>query len=134
MRALLASTLLAASTATQACGYCVEDKIAAVYDHAAVSRALEAHQTVVFFAIDGTLHPGVAEERKLEKLFSSVPGIATLRLSPEQAAVAVAYDPKRTNLAAAQKALERKLAPLGLSLLPLRVMDQPGELASAIRR
>jgi len=118
----------------QGCGYCVEDKIAAVYDHAAVSRALEAHQTVVFFAIDGTLRPGGTETRKLEKLFSSVPGIATVKLSVEQAAVAVAYDPKRINLAAVEKALERKLAPLGLSLLPLRVMDRPGELASAIRR
>ena len=32
----------------QACGYCVEDKIAAVYDHASISRARAAKHQVAF--------------------------------------------------------------------------------------
>ena len=38
-----------------ACGYCVEDKIATVYDHAAVTQARAQKQTTVYFAIDGTI-------------------------------------------------------------------------------
>ena len=70
--------------------------------------------TVVFFAIDEPLKPGAATRGKIE-------------------AIAVAFDPRRATLAEVQKALERKLGPSGLSLLAMRVMDRPGDLAQ-IRR
>jgi hypothetical protein len=54
MRATALALLLASSQAL-ACGVCVEDKIAAVYDHAAVQKSLAAKRTVVFFHIDGKL-------------------------------------------------------------------------------
>ena len=117
-----------------ACGYCVEDKIAAVYDHAAVSRSIAAGRIVVFFAIDGELKHGAADSARtrarIEKLAAAVPGVepGSVRASAEAAALALAYDPKRTGLAEVQKALERKLK---LPLLAMQVMDRPGELAAA---
>jgi len=120
-----------------ACGYCVEDKIAAVYEHAAVSRSLAGGRTVVFFAIDGELPPGAAASAKtrarIEKLAAAVPGVepGSVRVSVEAAALAIAYDPKRTGLAEVQKALERKLK---LPLLAMQVMDRPGHLAAARAR
>ena len=57
---LVAGIALGMATALQspgalACGHCVEDKIAAVYDHAMVTRSLAVKHRVAFFAIDGAL-------------------------------------------------------------------------------
>jgi hypothetical protein len=119
-----------------ACGVCVEDKVAAVYDHGAVSRAVGAGHTVVFFAIDGTLKPGQPTRVSIEKGAASVPGVdaGSVRLSVELASLALAYDPRRTTLARVQAHVEQKIRLLGLSLLPMRVMDRPGDLAIVERR
>src|SRR5690242_20511401 len=96
-----------------ACGYCVEDKIAAVYDHAALQQAKAHRQSVVYFAIDGAIRdPG----KVLEKTIESAPGVqkGSVRVSVEAAALAVAFDPGRTPLAALQRALEQKLKSRGL--------------------
>jgi len=42
-----------APTAGSACGACIEDKIAATYDHAVIDRAAASHRQVVFVAIEG---------------------------------------------------------------------------------
>ena len=135
MRALLA-LLLAGPLAAQACGYCVEDKVASVYDHAAVTRALQAKQTVVYFAIDGALHPGDAQRRKLESLIAQTPNVekGSVRLAMETATVSLAFDPRRTTLGKLQNALERRLSPFGLSLLPIRLMERPGDLTAVRAR
>jgi hypothetical protein len=54
MRALLLAGLLAAAPLAGACGYCVEDKMAAAYDHAVVSRALAQQHHIAFFHVDGS--------------------------------------------------------------------------------
>jgi hypothetical protein len=115
-----------------ACGHCVEDKIAGVYDHAAVTRAIGAKHMVVFFAIDGALEPGQPMRTRIEKIAASVPGVdpGSVRVSMELAALAVAFDPKRTRLGEVQETLDRKLAALRLSLLAMRIMDRPGDLAA----
>ena|SRR5690348_1443635 len=101
-----------------ACGYCVEDKIAAVYDHAALSQAQARKQTTVYFAIDGTIR---GTRRELEKVVQSTPGVekGSARISVEAAVLAVTFDPKRTSLPAVQSALEKALRPRGLQLLLL---------------
>ena len=43
----------AMSSATLACGVCIEDKVAVTYDHAVVRAATEAHRQVVFVALGG---------------------------------------------------------------------------------
>src|SRR5262249_33858358 len=40
-----------------ACGACVEDKVAATYDHAVIDRAIASHRQVVFVAIEGPANP-----------------------------------------------------------------------------
>ena len=51
-RSLLAVLLWQASFAF-ACGYCVEDKIAACYDYAVIESARKAGNEVAFFALQG---------------------------------------------------------------------------------
>ncbi len=120
-------------TVALACGYCIEDKIAAVYDYAIVTRALGQKHQLVFFAIDGRLAPGAGTQRAIEALVEAA-GAAdrgSARVSVEAAALSLAFDPRRMSFAAMQKALERKLAAKKLTLLPLRVMDKAATLKTA---
>lgn len=133
MRAILATAgflLALQGTVVVACGHCVEDKIAAVYDHAIVTRALGQKHRVAFFAIDGTLAPGEGTRRAIEAIVESASGVdkGSARVSVESASLSIAFDPRRVPFPAMQRTLERKLAAKKLSLLPLRVMDQPAEM------
>lgn len=132
----IAGLLLALQApAAMACGHCVEDKIAAVYDHASVTRAVGSSHQVAFFHIDGALTPGGATRRRLEAIAESVEGVdrGSVRISLESASLAVAFDPRHTSLAAVHKALEKKLAAKRLSLVLMRVMDRPAELKTVGR-
>ena len=134
---LLAALLLAgADQAALACGYCVEDKIASTYDHAVISRALGKKHHVAFFHIDGPLAPGVGTKPALEAAAESVAGVdkGSVRVAVETLTLSLAFDPRQTSLVAVQSALEKKLAAKKLSLMPLRIMDRPGDLAAVRRR
>jgi len=126
MREAVFCLILATSASAYACGYCVEDKIAAVYDHAAIERALAERQTVVFFAIDGPLSASANTRVRLQAIADATSGViqGSARVSVDAAALAVAYDPRRMTLAAVQRLLERRLAPYGLSLAVLRIVDK----------
>lgn len=123
------------ASAAFACGYCVEDKVAAVYDHAVAMQAFGQKHQVAFFGIDGPLIVNDASRREIEALAKSVGLLdkGSVRVSVESAALSVAFDPHRTGFAAVQKSLEKKLAAKKLSLLPMRVMDEPAKLKSASR-
>jgi len=90
----------------------------------------------VFFHIDGTIPPGAAALRKLSALAASAPGVDqdSVRISRETASLAVSFDPRRGNLAQVQESLDRRLASMKLTLLAIRVMDSPGDLAAVRRR
>ena len=124
MRAALAVALLV-STEALACGVCVEDKIAAVYDHAAVHQALAARRTVVFFHIDGKLVVNERTKRSISDIARATPGVdaASVRVSCELASMALAFDGRRTNLVKVQESLEKRLSAQGLSLLAMQVRD-----------
>ena len=119
-----------------ACGHCVEDKIAAVYDHVVVTRSLANRHQVVFFAIDGPLQANETVRRMIERIAEGSRGVdpGSTRVSAEAASLSVAFDPDRTPLAVLQRGLERKLAAKRLSLLVLRVMDRPAELKAVTGR
>lgn len=127
--------LLSAFTASVAfaCGYCVEDKIAAVYDHAVATRAFAEKHQVAFFGIDGQLTADEKSRREIEAVVRDIPGLdkGSARVSLESAALSVAFDPRRIGFAALQRSLERKLSPLKLTLLPMRVMDEPARMRAA---
>ena len=128
---LLIGTSLAislAATSAQACGYCIEDKIASVYDHAVVAEAMAQHHHVAFFGLDGPL--GAQDMRVVKTRVESIYGVDTgsVRLSTESAALSLAFNPKRISQAGLQKSMERKLNDKKVLVLPLRVMDAPATL------
>ena len=131
VRAALAGLALAIhASAGLACGYCIEDKIASVYDHAVVTQALARKHQVAFFHLDGTIVPGEAARHIVEAAVISSPGVdkGTVRVAVETLTVSFAFDPSRTTTAALQSTLDRKLRAKRLALMPLRVIDSPAEL------
>ena len=120
MRAALLALFLA-SGAAEACGYCVEDKIAAVYDHAVVSRAAAAGHQVVFMHVEGP-----ATRQSLEQAANAAGADrGSVRVSADFLTVSFAFDPKRA-LGAIHSGMEKRLK--GVSLMPFQVMDRPGDL------
>lgn len=127
MRAALAVLLLASGQAL-ACGYCVEDKIAATYDHAVVTHALAQKHHVAFLHVEGA-----APSRKaLEAAIYSAPGVdrGTVRVSADLLTVSFAFDPAKATLGAIHARAEKKLARERISLMPFEVMDRPGQLTA----
>jgi hypothetical protein len=114
--------LAVACESAQACGYCVEDKIAAVYDHAVVSTALAAQHQVVFMHVEGP-----ATRPALEQAANAAGADrGSVRVSSDLLTVSFAFDPKRRGLGPIHVAMEKRLK--GVSLLPFQVMDKPGSL------
>jgi hypothetical protein len=98
------------------CGVCVEDKVAATYDHAVVARAL-AQQRVVVFA-----EPRASIDAKTLKALAAraarAPGVeaATVKTSESPASVSFVLDPRRADA-------RKTVAALQLDLL--KVIDAP---------
>lgn len=115
-----------------ACGYCIEDKIASVYDHASVTRALSQKHLVVFFALDGPLILTSMEKNILETIATSVQGVdpGSARVSVETASLSLSINTSQKSFASVERMLQRKLLRRGLSLQLLRVMDKPAEFVA----
>ncbi|HWA13020.1 MAG TPA: hypothetical protein VHA15_07995 [Burkholderiales bacterium] len=109
-----------------ACGHCIEDRVAAVYDHAVVKEALERRHKVAFFALQGPVTSGEVTKRTVVTTAESLRGVdkGSVRVSVEPAAVALAFDPSRISLPAILGPLEAALARRGLTLAPVQVMDR----------
>ena len=127
-RAIVAVLAFTAGTAF-ACGICVEDRVAAVFDNAVVDQALGAKRHVAFFGIEGSL-PATAASRRalLEAVYASGATKGSARVSLESASISAAYDPSRTSLAQLRDGTAKRLAPKGLALTALRVIDEGGVL------
>ena len=100
---LAAATMFVIPASGRACGACVEDKVAATYDHAVVKNANLRHQQVVFVAIDSAGSPRLRE--RIVSAARNVAGIqpGSVRTSIEPAAFSFALDASREpNAAVAQ--------------------------------
>lgn len=116
---------LCGAAPAHACGHCVEDKVAAVYDHAVVSQARVRNHHVAYFGIEGPLASNDAQKRSIEETLQTLDGIDknSVHVSLELAALSFSFDPRRSSFASAQQAIEKKLAPQGLRLMELKFID-----------
>jgi len=113
----------ALSAPSLACGVCVEDKVAATYDHAVVTRAGAQRHLVVFCEINGAVDMK-ALTRKIAPAAGRVRGIdpGTVRTSASPAAVSFALDPAAQAPESAVADLQRRLRTQGATLSVLRVV------------
>lgn len=108
---------------SMACGHCLEDRVASVYDHALVEHSKQHKQTMMYLVWDGPVDRTAATRQWLLKALGAVPGVVanSVRVSMEPPTIALAYDPQRTRAADLEKALQGKLAAKGFtaSSLPM---------------
>jgi hypothetical protein len=122
MRAIPVFAGLMLAKAALACGYCVEDKVAAAYDHAVVVSAMDRRHEVAFLSIEGAAK---GRERAIAGAVESVAGVdrGTVRVSLEGGAVSFAFDPAQGTASAIVVGVRKKLAPKGAHVDLLRVLD-----------
>ena len=110
--------------ATFACGHCVEDRIAVVYDHEQLRHARITGHQVAYFAIDDLSGEPSAQRRLLEQA-AALPGVdpGSLRISTDPGALSLGFDPARQSAQSLEAKLKRRLIRHGGSLVFLRVGD-----------
>ena len=123
MRVLAALAGLLLGQGAIACGYCIEDKIAAAYDHAVVVSAMDRRHQVAFLSIESA--PASSRERAIAGAVESVAGVdrGTVRVSLEGGAVSFAFDPARAPASSIVASVRKKLAAKGARASLLRVLD-----------
>jgi len=119
----LALALLIASPNASACGACIEDKVAATYDHAVIERARTRHQTVVFAAIDGK-GDAVTLAREVKRAAARAPGVdvTSIRTAADPSALSFALDPRVATPDATLAAIARAASRNAVSLAVIRVV------------
>jgi hypothetical protein len=97
-----------APAASLACGACVEDKIAATYDHSVVEQAAANGGVMVFCEVTGRLH-----EQRLKQAVRRVRGVSprSVRVSSQPPALSFSIDPRAQSPQAAVDAVHRNLEP-----------------------
>ena len=128
MNRLLSSllVLLAMGTPSLAfgCGVCIEDKVAATYDHAIVTKAAAKKQLVVFGAVDGANINAGQVTKRIVATAGDIKGVqrGTTLASVEPLAFSFALDPRAQTPEAAIADLQRRLDMPGLRLTFIRVL------------
>ena len=80
---------------------------------------------IAIFAIDGSLARDAHTIHAIEVIAETPVGVTkgSARVSVENAALSLAFDPQRVAFTAIQRILDGKLAALRLSLLPMGLID-----------
>jgi len=129
----LGAALALAATSAFACGYCVDDKVAAAYDYAVVARAFERHHEVAFLSLELARPVARDTEAAIRRSVERITGVdrGTVRVALEAGALSLAFDPRRAAPGSMLPALDRALAPLGVTTALLRFGKPDGKPPSA---
>ncbi len=94
-----------------ACGYCIEDRVAAVYDHAIVSRALAQGHEMAFLTLERPATRGGVDAVAMQKTVEALGGVdrRSVRVDLAQGALSLAFDPRRVAPGKLVEQVERAL-------------------------
>jgi hypothetical protein len=122
----LAALALLAPAPLLACGHCVEDRVAMVYDHGVVAAARDGNRRMAFYGIEGASARLAQAPGAVARALAPVRGVdaKSLRISLDALALSFSHDP-RTTAAQLSAALDPALAPLGLRAVPLEGFTAP---------
>jgi hypothetical protein len=78
-----------------ACGYCLQDRIASVYDHALVTQTKQLNQRMLYLIWDGPADHDEKTRRTLIGITSRIKGVTkgSVRVSLEPPTIGLAYQP-----------------------------------------
>jgi hypothetical protein len=84
-----------------ACGYCVDDKVAAAYDHVVVERTLAQGHEMAFFSLELAQPATRDTDPAIRRAIERIPGVdrARRRVALEAGGLSLAFDPKRVSQA-----------------------------------
>ena len=118
----LAALLMAVAAPAAACGYCVDDKIAAAYDHAVVTRAIAKGHEVVYLSLEFARPVARDTEAAIRNAIERISGVDrdSVRVALDAGGLSLAFDPKRAPAGSMLEALDRAVAPLGARTALLR--------------
>ena len=124
--ALITSLLLIATSSAMACGHCIEDKVAAVYDYTIVSKAVNEKHVVAFFSIEGSLVINEGAKQAIQSMIKNTKGIDnnTTRVSLETGSFSVAFSPSNISYASLLDSLDKKFKLKNLTIFPLDTITQ----------
>jgi len=130
----LAVSWMAVATTAAACGYCVDDKVAAAYDHAVVESALAQGHEMAFLSLDLARPATRDTQAAIQKAIERIPGVdrGSVRVALEAGGLSLAFDPKRAPPGRLLDALDTAVAPLGARISLLR-FGNPGPANAAGR-
>ncbi len=113
--ALLTATATLVASPAAACGYCIEDKVAAAYDHAVVAKARGRGHEVVYLSLEFTRPVDRDTAGKITKAIERVAFVdgGSVRVAVDAGSVSLAFDAKRAPPGTMLDAIERAVAPLG---------------------
>ncbi len=128
----LGAALQGLSGGAHACGVCVEDRVAAVYDHAVVEGAARRGHAVAFLALEGAPALDAMRVRAVRDALVATKGVerATVRVSPESASCSFAFDPAHASQEALVTEVNRRMARHGVTVAPLKA----GTSGTALRK
>jgi hypothetical protein len=122
------------ATGAVACGVCIEDRAAVVYDHAVVERAVVRKHQVAFFALDGVERLSEPRGRSVRQLAEAAVGVdrGSARVSLDPVSLSLAFDAQKGSVAQLQRDLARRLAPARLEVRLLQVLDPAAQDRAAV--
>ena len=94
-RSLLASFLFLLSWNAFACGHCLQDRIASVYDHVLVAKTKQLNQKMLYLVWDGPAARDETTKRHLIAIASRLQGVTkgSVRVALEPPKIGLAYQP-----------------------------------------
>lgn len=111
-----------------ACGYCVDDKVAAAYDHAVVERTLAQGHEMAFLSLEMAQPVTRDTEAAIRRAIERISGVdrGSVRVALEAGGLSLAFDPTRVPASGVLNALDRAVTPLGARTALLR-FGSPGK-------
>ena len=94
-RSLLASFLFLLNWNVFACGDCLQDRIASVYDHVLVAKTKQLNQKMLYLVWDGPAARDETTKRHLIAIASRLQGVTkgSVRVALEPPTIGLAYQP-----------------------------------------
>jgi hypothetical protein len=105
-----------------ACGYCLQDRIASVYDHVLVKQTKQLNQKMLYLVWDGPADHNEKTRLTLIGITSRIKGVSkgSVRVSLEPPTIGLAYQPLSISSEQIETVLLQKLRDkkIVISLLP----------------
>ena len=108
---ITANLLLLLSFSALACGYCLQDRIASVYDHVLVTQTRQLNQKMLYLVWDGPADHNEKTRRALIAITSRIKGVTkgSVRVSLEPPTIGLAFQPLSISREQIETALLQKL-------------------------